>query len=58
MVRALLCWFILTVVVAGGISIVRKMTGKEILSAAKTFGYAAACSVISLFVIVCIVILF
>lgn len=58
MIKALLCWFGLTIGVSLGIMQVRRMNKLAVWSMFKTLAYAAVCSLIAIFVLTLIVVLF
>ena len=58
MIRGILAFLVVTMLVSIGIQTVRRLNGKELWSATKTLGYAAACSAISIMILVTIVVIF
>jgi|LauGreDrversion4_2_1035121.scaffolds.fasta_scaffold37253_5 hypothetical protein len=58
MMKAVSIWLALTLAMALGIMQVRHMSGLELWSSIKTFGFAALCSTLALLVLFVVVILF
>lgn len=58
MIRMFLWFAVITVLVAGVITMVRSMTSMEKWSMVKTLGFGAMCSVIAVSILTAIVVLF
>jgi hypothetical protein len=58
MIRVVFAFVVLFVLFFAGITLVRNMTGKEVLALTKMLGYSILCSLLTLAVLISIVVIF
>lgn len=58
MIRMLIAFFVVFLLIAGGISVFRKLTGLEKFSIIKTIAYSVFCGILTIIVIATIIVLF